>query len=142
MELQAKLLLCDYAVVNDGKVTMVGAGWTERSQTTTPSAIGGVLEVPWSAAERLVDLVLELLDQDGHPVLSAEGMPVRLNMGLTIGPSPEDRLGDAAVIPLAIGLGPVYLPIGVYEWVLTAEGSHHGHWRLPFRVQSDDSIPQ
>src|SRR3954469_18764164 len=68
--MKATLMLADYATVADGKLTIVGGGWTVTGPGPAPFAIALKLEVPWHQAMDSHKLRLELLDADGKPVLS------------------------------------------------------------------------
>ena len=62
------MLLADYAQVADGKLTVVGGGWSLTGPEPTPFGIAILVHVPWDQANRRHTLRLELVDADGAPV--------------------------------------------------------------------------
>ena len=67
------MLLADYAQVADGKLTVVGGGWSLTGPDPTPFGIAILVHVPWDQANRRHVLRLELVDADGLPVTVPEG---------------------------------------------------------------------
>src|SRR3954454_25236903 len=63
------MLLADFAQVADGKLTVVGGGWSLSGPEPTPFGIAILVHVPWDQANRRHTLRLELIDADGQPVL-------------------------------------------------------------------------
>jgi hypothetical protein len=47
---KATLLLADYAVVSDGKLTIVGGGWSQTGPEPAAFGIGLLIQVPWDQA--------------------------------------------------------------------------------------------
>ena len=62
------MLLADFAQVADGKLTVVGGGWSLTGPEPTPFGIAILVHVPWDQANRRHTLRLELVDADGEPV--------------------------------------------------------------------------
>ena len=62
-------LLADFAQVADGKLTVVGGGWSLTGPEPTPFGIAILVHVPWDQANRRHTLRLELVDADGQPVM-------------------------------------------------------------------------
>ena len=63
---RATLLLCDYAAVAEGKLNILGAGWTTTHNVTT-HAVAVLLEVPWDRTNAKMTIQLELKEQAGSP---------------------------------------------------------------------------
>ena len=63
------MLLADFAQVADGKLTVVGGGWSLTGPEPAPFGIAILVHVPWDQANRRHLLRLELLDADGEQVL-------------------------------------------------------------------------
>lgn len=133
--MNATLLLSDYAVVSDGKLTIVGGGWSLRTADPAPSAVAVYIQVPWDQANVNHDLRLELLDADGGPVLDPDGNAILLSQSFQVGRPPGLKPGTQLDHFLALVLGPLPLEAGSqYEWRLTIDGESKDDWRRPFSV--------
>ena len=62
------MLLADFAQVSDGKLTVVGGGWSLTGPEPVPFGIAILIRVPWDQANQRHVMRLELLDADGIPV--------------------------------------------------------------------------
>jgi Family of unknown function (DUF6941) len=139
--MKVTMLLADYATVSDGKLTVVGGGWSLIGPELAPFGIAILVHVPWDQANRRHVLRLELLDADGAPVFveTEEGDEpvvffddVEFEVGRPAGLKP----GTALEFPLAVNSGPLPLEPGRrYEWRLSVDGSTDDDWRLPFTVR-------
>ena len=69
--MKVTMLLADYAQVADGKLTVVGGGWSLTGPEPSPFGIAILVHVPWDQANRRHTLRLELVDADGVPVTIA-----------------------------------------------------------------------
>lgn len=120
------MLLSDYAQVADGKLYILGGGWSITGPAPMPSAIAFKLEIDWHETSRPHHWELFLEDADGAPVTieTPEGpravemrgdVPSFTPLGVAEG-SPAD-------FPMAITLGPLALPPGGrYTWRLVVDG--------------------
>lgn len=115
------MLLCDAAQAVDGKLYVLGGGWSVTPTPTGPLALAVKVEVPWTDVERVHDWALELRDADGHPVVigdSAVHVGGTLHVGRPVG-LPEGTPADAV---LALSFGPLPLAPGRYTWWFTLIG--------------------
>ena len=139
------MLLADFAQVSDGKLTVVGGGWSLTGPEPAPFGIAILIRVPWDQANQRHVMRLELLDADGIAVEmdaeSGDGMEpivffddVPFEVGRPAGLKP----GTPLDFPVAINSGPLLLDPGRYEWRLTIDGQASDEWRLPFSVRQDD----
>ena len=62
------MLLADAAQTRDGKLYILGGGWSVTGPEPEPSALALLIKVPWDQANERHQLRLELVDSDGHPV--------------------------------------------------------------------------
>lgn len=133
------MLLCDAAQAADGKLYVLGGGWSVTGPLPTPSAIALLFEVPWDQANQRHDVVLELLDQDGMPVTVAgpEGeSTVRVAAELEVGRPAGLPPGSPLSATMAINVGALPLPPGGrFEWRLSVDEESDQDWRLPFSVR-------
>ncbi len=134
------MLLADYAQVSDGKLTVVGGGWSRTGPDPLPFAIALLVLVPWDQANRKHVMRLELVDSDGNPVMmdGEEGEAavvffddIEFEVGRPAGVKP----GTPLDLPLAINSAPLPLDPGRYEWRLTIDGESDEEWRLAFTVR-------
>src|SRR5436309_12939176 len=66
--MKVTMLLADAAQAVNGKLYILGGGWSVAGPDPTPMAIALKIEVPWDEANRLHVFTLELLNADGQPV--------------------------------------------------------------------------
>ena len=58
------IMLADFAQAVNGKLYIMGGGWSLTGPAPSPSAIAIKVEVPWNDTNRKHSLKLELLDGD------------------------------------------------------------------------------
>ena len=140
--MKATLLLADYAQVSDGKLTIVGGGWSVTGPDPSPFAIAILVQVPWDRANIQHTMRLELLDADANPVTieNAEGEeePVVFfdDLAFEVGRPPGLKPGTPLDFPVAVNSTPLPLEPGArYEWRLLIDGRSDEDWRLPFTVR-------
>lgn len=116
------MLLCDAAQEQNGKLYILGGGWSmlHRAGPTT-MAIAIKISFPWGDANRPHPMLLELLTEDGHPVLVGDG-PVRVEGGLEVGRPPGLRPGSDLDVALALNFSGVPLMNGGYRWQFQLDG--------------------
>ena len=64
------MLLCDAAQVSDGKLYILGGGWSMTGPDPVPSAVALKIDVDWNEAGSPHHWELFLVDADGQPVIS------------------------------------------------------------------------
>jgi hypothetical protein len=133
------MLLCDAAQVADGKLFVLGGGWSLTGPDPTPSAIAMKIDVGWHEAERPHHWELYLEDADGRPVMveTPDGThPVEVRGEFNVarpGTVPEGTPIDVA---LAVNLGPLpLLPGNRFTWRLTIDGEAEEGWALGFTTR-------
>jgi hypothetical protein len=140
--MQVTLLLADFAQVSDGKLIVVGGGWSMSGPDPVPFGIAILVRVPWDQANHDHTLRLELLDADGQPVMvdTDDGeQPVVFfdDIEFQVGRPAGLKPGTPLDFPLAVNSGPLPLEPGLYEWRLSIDGATDEDWRLTFTVRSD-----
>ena len=135
-------MLADHAAAVGGKLYISGGGWSITGPGPTPGAIAMDLKVPWDERDHEFQLLLELLDADGLPVLVPTPMgvqPLRIEATLTLGDAqfdPAVKPGTPLDAPFAINYGAVPLAPGQrYEWRLSVDGHMDEDWTLPFTTR-------
>jgi hypothetical protein len=134
------LLLADYAQVAEGKLNIIGGGWSVTGPAPTPSAVAMKVEVPWDQANNRHAIVLELVDEDGHPVtfpdLTGKPQPVRIEAALEVGRPPGVRPGTPIATPFAVNVGPLPLaPDSRFMWRVTIDGESGEDWQVAFSTR-------
>jgi hypothetical protein len=135
------LLLADYAVVSDGKLTIVGGGWSQTGPEPASFGIALLIQVPWDQANTVHAFSVELLDADGAAVVvdGDEGEEaVAFGGEFEVGRPPGIKPGTPLDFPVAVNSTPLPLERGRYEWRLTIDGDSRADWTLPFTVRGED----
>ena len=137
--MKVNMMLADSAQAVQGKLYVLGAGWTIAGPDPSPSAIAMVVEIPWNDANRLFRFQLSLLTGDDQPLI----VPTPIgDKPLTIEGTFEAarplglRPGSPLAVPLAINMGPLPLqPDSIYVWRLSIDGRTEEDWQLPFTTR-------
>lgn len=134
------MLLCDAAQVADGKLYVLGGGWSITGPDPAPSAIAIKIEVDWHEATSAHHWELFLLDADGREVGfdTPQGRQlVEIRGDFEVGRPESVPAGSPIDLPLAINLGPLPLPPGGrYTWRLTVDGEADEAWTLGFSTRA------
>ena len=136
------MLLADYAVVSDGKLTIVGGGWSQTGPEPAPFGNALLIQVPWDQSNTVHAFAVQLLDADGEPVVletdDDEDQPVAFGGDFEVGRPPGLKPGTPLDFPVAMNSTPLPLEPGRYEWRLTIDGESHQDWTLAFTVRSEE----
>ncbi|UUY01980.1 hypothetical protein LRS13_14775 [Svornostia abyssi] len=137
--MKVTMMLCDYVAAPDGKLTIVGGGWSVTGPQPVPFGIAVTFEVPWNLTNQRHAFRFELIDPDGNGVVPLGGSePVIIEGDFEVGRPPGARVGTSFPFPLPINSGPMPLaPGGHYEWRLFVNGQTHEDWRLAFSTRPD-----
>ena len=120
------MLLADSAHVADGKLYILGGGWSVTGPDATPSAVAMKVMVDWH--EFNIDHHWELFieDADGQPVCfdtpeGPQAIEVRGDFSAT---APEGvPVGTPVDVPIAVNFGPIPLEAGSrYSWRMVIDG--------------------
>ncbi len=138
------MLLADYAVVSDGKLTIVGGGWSQTGPELSSFGIGLLIQVPWDQANTRHSFSVELLDADGEEVVldtdDEEGeQAVAFGGEFEVGRPPGLKPGTPLDFPVAVNSTPLPLEPGRYEWRLMIDGTSREDWTLPFTVRAEEA---
>ena len=73
------LLLADFARVADGKLDVIGGGWSMmNAQGPFGFFVAALFQIPWDQTNHKHTFRLELLDADGHGVPTQEGDTIQI----------------------------------------------------------------
>jgi hypothetical protein len=138
-ELNATIMLADYAQVAEGKLNLIGAGWSVTGPDPSPFALAGIFEVPWHMTNQQHQFRFELIDVDGNAIVvdTPEGeRDVSFEGAFEVGRPPGLRVGGTQRVPFALNGGALPLEPGMhYEWRLSVNGQTREDWRLPFTTR-------
>lgn len=140
------MLLCDSAQVAEGKLYIMGGGWSVTGPDPTPSAIAMKLEVDWNESEDAHHWELFLEDADGHPVMvpgpDGHNHPVEVRGDFQVGRPAGVAPGSPVDLPLAVNVGPLPLTPGTrYTWRFVLDGHSSDEWTLSFTTRPAQPAP-
>lgn len=140
--MKVTMMLADAAQVAEGKLNILGGGWTVTGPLAAPFAIALMIEVPWHLTNKKHEFKMEVIDLDGNlvQVTDPEGntTPVIFGGEFEVGRPPGVRNGTMMSFPMALNSGPIPWPAGgSYEWRLSINGQAHEDWRLAFSTRPD-----
>ena len=131
-------MLADAAQAVEGKLYILGGGWTVTGPAPAPCAIVMKFEVPWNEANRQHTWALRLQNEDGQPVQVAgpDGtQEVWITGEFEVGRPTGIVEGTPLDLPMVVGLGPLPLAPGRYEWRLSINEESAEDWGLSFTVR-------
>jgi len=131
--MEVTMLLCDFAEAINGKLYILGGGWTHLRGTDPIScALGVYLAVPWTQTNQKHTLSLELLDQDGNAISGPEGNAVRVDGEFEVGRPPGAVPGDPIATTMAFRFIGLELQSGGYRFSFKIDGTELA--KTQFRV--------
>lgn len=121
--IEGALILADSAQAASGKVHMLGAGWSITGSPTAPSAVVGLIKIPWDRTNQKIQIHVQLVNEDGHPVVlggmpGLADQPVEFKAEMEAGRPPGVKPGTPIDASFAFNVGPMPLPPGRYTWVM------------------------
>jgi hypothetical protein len=133
------MLLCDSAEAANGKLYILGGGWSHLFAPNTPvnMALAVLVAVPWNRANEKHTLRASLVTEDGEPV-EIGGNPVTLEAGFEVGRPPGLAPGTTLNTPMVFNAGGLVLDVGGYVWELYVDGQRAA--QAPFRVLDPQQI--
>ena len=135
------MLLADSAQEVGGKLYILGGGWSITGPEAVPMAIALKLEVPWDRTNEQHSLLIELVDEDGNPVMvdgpeEEEQVPLQVTGQFEAGRPPGIKPGTPIDSALAVNFGPLPLEGGRrYQWRLSIDGETDEDWTLGFSTR-------
>ena len=141
------LFTADHAAVENGKVYVNGAFWTRLNMVQFPAmhpslAIVAAVEVPWREYHRDHAFAIELEDADGNV------LPPRIGGQFRVGASPDLRVGDPTVMPIAGVINNLLFERpGDYSFVLKVDGDEIDRYTVravqaPLQINVGGSTPE
>ncbi|MCU1490618.1 MAG: hypothetical protein JWM85_2023 [Acidimicrobiaceae bacterium] len=137
--MRVTMLLCDAAQVADGKLYVLGGGWSLIGPDPTPTAIALKIDVEWSELDQAHHWELFLADEDGNPVI-AEAIDgpqaIEVRGDFEVARPPAVPPGSPVDVALALNFGPLPLAPGHrYRWSMVIDGDANDDWSLAFSTR-------
>ncbi len=134
------MLLCDAAEAINGKLYILGGGWSVTGPAPAPSSLAIRVEVPWTDANRRIPVRVELVTQDGDPVTIDDPLgnaqPIMASLEMEVGRPAGVIPGTPLDATVAFGIPPLPLATGSrYVWRLTIDGESKPHWQAAFSTR-------
>ncbi len=137
--MKVTMMLADSAQAVNGKLYILGGGWSMTGPQPCPSAIALKIEVPWAEANRKHSLRLDLMDEDRKPVLlptPAGESPLVIKGDFEVGRPAGLMQGSPIDATFAFNIGALPLaPAKRYFWHLTIDDKGQDDWRLGFATK-------
>lgn len=141
-ELTVTALICDAAQVADGKLYILGGGWSyawaQEPGAPTPMALAVQLAIPWGLANRRLEVEAKLVTEDSEQVTQDFG-EVRVTGVIEAGRPPGARPGAPLVVPFVVQYAGLQLGYGGYVWEVAIDGRTAA--RVPFQVAERPTAP-
>ena len=135
--MRVTMLLADAAQEVNGKLYVLGGGWSVTGPDLPPMAIAIKLDVPWSAANVQHAFALELIDEDGRPVPAGDsGGGVRAEGSFEVGRPAGLPAGSDIDFAFVVTIPPFPVAAGRYSWRLTIDEESREDWVRPFQVRA------
>ena len=133
-DVQATMLLCDAAQSAEGKLYILGAGWSSMpANVPTNMSLAIKLSVPWNMANERIGVRASLVDSDGG-IVDFEARPVVLGTEFEVGRPPGMKRGTPLDVSFAFNFPGMRLSPGEYAWTLEIDGVEKA--RTPIRALS------
>lgn len=137
--MRATMMLADSAQAINGKLYLLGGGWSVTGPHATPMAIAMTIEIPWDQTNIRHSYRLILNDADGKKVLlpTKDGnMPLEIVRNFEVGRPPGHIPGTPISFVQAVNFGPLPLRHGArYIWELSINDESSPEWSRGFSVR-------
>ncbi|HET7689263.1 MAG TPA: hypothetical protein VFK41_02725 [Nocardioidaceae bacterium] len=125
--MEATLLLANSAEehANKGMVNALGLGWSVTGTPTPPISLVLMIQVPWDQTNIKHQVVIDLLDADGHPAtVDGGGSGIRIEGTFEAGRPAGSPHGVPIDTAMIVNLGPgMTLSAGAsYQWRVQIDG--------------------
>jgi hypothetical protein len=133
--MKVTMMLADAADHVQGKLYILGGGWSLTGPEPAPWALAIKIEVPWNEANRQHEVILRLVDADDRPVL-VEGQPLEIRGQIEVGRPPGLPAGTPLDAMMALNMPPLPLQPGTrFVWRLSINGQSQEDWHVGFMTR-------
>lgn len=136
--MRAQLILCDAAQADaNGKVHILGAGWTITQTPLPPQSIVALVGLTFPETESQHVARLQLEDADGRVVTAPDNTVLTFDQPFQVNLPPGAPAGLYVPTPIVLNIGPgLPVPPGDYVWRLQVDGDTDENWTAPFQVRA------
>lgn len=138
--MRVTMLLADAAQEVNGKLYVLGGGWSVTGPDLPPMSLAIKLDVPWGSANESHRFEIVLVDADGRPVNTdtgdGPGTGVRVEGTFEVGRPAGTPAGSDIDFAFAVNVPPFPLTAGRYAWQLSIDGETREDWLRPFQVRA------
>jgi len=138
--LVATLLLADAATIADGKLYILGAGWSITGPGSLPSAVVLIVDFIPPRVDEKHDCEVMLVDPQGKPAVlgAARGVPDIIRFTLSIEENTQQtEPGTSSYLHVMTIPALPLIPGSKYAWRLTVNGEERPEWTRQFSVRSE-----
>lgn len=143
--MKVTMMLADFVEAINGKLYIMGGGWSITGPQPSPSAIALKIELLSNETNKKHSLKLELLDSDYRSVLvptPAGNAPLVIGGDFEVGKPTGLTPGASIDVPLAFNISPILLESGKrYIWKLTIDGNSEAEWQVSFSTRPSAQAP-
>jgi len=131
------MLLADAVQAVNGKLYVLGGGWSIAGPELAPSGLAIKIDVPWDEANKKHRFRLALLDADGHAVMVPGGQAaVEVSGEFEAGRPAGLRPGTPLDVVLALNIGPLLLDADSrYVWRMWIDEQTREDWEVSFSTR-------
>ncbi len=133
------MMLADAVQAVNGKLYVLGGGWSITGPEPVPSAIAVKVEVPWDEGNRKHGFRLALIDGDGQAVRvpgPVGDIPVQVTAEFEAGRPAGLKPGTPLDVVLALNFGPLPLqPDSRYVWRMWIDEQTREDWEVSFSTR-------
>ena len=117
------IITADAASVSDGKLNLLGGGWTQISSGPSNFTVVVRIDIPYSMTDQQLPWQLKLVDQDGRTYVPHElSDPVDISGDLHMDRPEHGDIAETFNAPMLFPFVGLPLAPGPYEWVFTFAG--------------------
>lgn len=132
-EPQATVLLCDAAESVNGKLYILGAGWSQvLANNPTNMVLAVKLVIPWNRANEAITVRASLVDEDREEAVDLGQGPVMAEAGIEMGRPPGLRQGTPLDASFVLPFPGLSLPSGGYVWKVEINNTEKS--RIPIQA--------
>lgn len=130
--MKVTILLADAATTSEGKLYVLGGGWTHTAPTS-PMSLALKIDVPWDEAGQRHHLRIDLLEMDGEPFRVPDGNALVVEAPFEVGRPQNILPGSVLPATFAVNFGPLPLAAHArYIWRVSIDGASEDDWQAPF----------
>lgn len=137
--MKVTMLLADAVQVAEGKLYILGGGWSIGGPDPIRMALAVKIDVPWDMGNTRHHFRLDLLDEDGSPVIiptAEKAGPVSISGYFEVAQPTGLKVGTPLDAAMAYNIGPLPLtPDRRYVWRCWIDEETEEGWQVAFSTR-------